>query len=410
MSAVILKNFSQNSRLQTIHLASIVVQGNNYSNQPRIIKNPTTASLKRGTGGRSSFNGIVCTVFGNTGFLGRYVCNRLGKIGTQACHTYVYSLILPHRSDFYFVRHLRLCGDLGQVLFHPFDLRDEEAIHKCVKYSNVVINLIGRDWPTKNFGYEDVHIEGARRLARISKEAGVERFIHVSSLNVSPNPKPVVLKEGSEFLKAKWQGECAVKEEFPEATIIRPATIFGMQDRFLTFYSERKNQLFSLPVLWKKGEQTEKQPVHVSDVAAGIIAIVQNPSTAGKTYQFVGPRRYKLRSIVEWIQRSIMDDWDEEYNRILDLNIAIPYKLKVSLNDALGNTNRQNNLHWEGIEKDSTSDNVLKDLPTLKDLGINLSLLEEQGAWDLKIYHRYGFIEKSYDECKAIPPPEFIPI
>lgn len=75
--------------LQTIHVASIIVQGNNYSNKPYIIKNPTTASLKRGTGGRSSFNGLVCTVFGNTGMIGRYLCNRLGKIGTQAGHTYV---------------------------------------------------------------------------------------------------------------------------------------------------------------------------------------------------------------------------------------------------------------------------------------------------------------------------------
>lgn len=44
----------------------------------------------------------------------------------------------------------------------------------------------------------------------------------------------------------------------------------------------------SNPVLWKKGEQTEKQPVHGSDVAAGVVAIILDNNTAGKTYQFVG--------------------------------------------------------------------------------------------------------------------------
>ena len=46
---------------------------------------PKLASLKRGTGGRSSFNGMVATVFGATGLVGGVLCNRLGKIGTQVC-------------------------------------------------------------------------------------------------------------------------------------------------------------------------------------------------------------------------------------------------------------------------------------------------------------------------------------
>jgi len=57
-----------------------------------------------------------------------------------------------------------------------------------MKYSNVVINLIGRDWETKNFKFEDVHVTGARTIARLAKEAGVKRLIHFSSLNSSPHP------------------------------------------------------------------------------------------------------------------------------------------------------------------------------------------------------------------------------
>lgn len=84
---------------------------------------------------------------------------------------------------------LKLVGDLGQVLFLPYDLKDDETIRQAVKYSNVVVNLIGRDWETKNYKFNDVHVEGARRLARISREMGVEKFIHVSALNATPKPK-----------------------------------------------------------------------------------------------------------------------------------------------------------------------------------------------------------------------------
>lgn len=41
-------------------------------------------------------------------------------------------------------------------------------------------------------------------------------------------------------------------------------------------------------VLWKKGEETFKQPVALEDVTNGIVNAILDRSTIGKTYQAVG--------------------------------------------------------------------------------------------------------------------------
>ena len=46
-------------------------------------------------------------MFGATGFLGRYIVNELGKIGSQ--------VIVPYRCTEQGTAHLRVMGDLGQV-------------------------------------------------------------------------------------------------------------------------------------------------------------------------------------------------------------------------------------------------------------------------------------------------------
>lgn len=47
-------------------------------------------------------------------------------------------------------------GDLGQIYFLPYHLCDEDAIRKAVKYSTVVINLVGSEWESRNFTFHDV--------------------------------------------------------------------------------------------------------------------------------------------------------------------------------------------------------------------------------------------------------------
>jgi NADH dehydrogenase (ubiquinone) 1 alpha subcomplex subunit 9 len=89
----------------------------------------------------------------------------------------------------------------------------------------VVLSL----WPVckRNFTYDDVHIQGAGRIAKVSASVGVPRLVHVSHLNSSPT-------SASQFYRSKAASESAVREAFPAATIVRPGPMYGHEDKFLT--------------------------------------------------------------------------------------------------------------------------------------------------------------------------------
>ncbi|KAG6453805.1 hypothetical protein O3G_MSEX008311 [Manduca sexta] len=378
-------------------LSVVYIKAAQYSSDGR----PNLAAYKRGTGGRSSFNGIVATVFGCSGFVGRYVCNKLGKIGTQ--------MILPYRCDFYDVQRLKVCGDLGQVLFTPFDLRDEESIAKAVRYSNVVINLIGRDYETKNFKYMDVHVDGARRLARICREMGVERFVHLSYLNSEEHPKPLVMKTASMYKISKYLGELAVKEEFPTATILKASDIYGSEDRFLrAFASVLRIQGNHMP-LYKNGLATVKQPVFVSDVAQGIVNAIRDPETKCQVYQAVGPKRYLLADLVDWFYKLMRKDEKWGYARY-DMKYDPLFPLKVTMLNKLSPAYPFGNLHWEGLEKEATTDVLVSGVPTLEDLGVTLTQMEDQVPWELKPYRAYQYYMDQLGEFPKPDPPKVQPL
>lgn len=185
-----------------------------------VIKRKTGQALvKAGPfgGGRSSVSGHVATVFGCTGFLGRYLVNRLGRKGTQ--------VVVPYRDEDR-KRHLRVASDLGQIVPTEFDVRREDQILESLRHSDIVYNLVGRWWETKNFSFEDVNVKAAERIAKLANEAGCARLVHVSHLNAAEDAP-------SDFLRTKWEGEQRVKEAFPGATIVRPGPMYGHEDRLL---------------------------------------------------------------------------------------------------------------------------------------------------------------------------------
>lgn len=78
---------------------------------------------------------------------------------------------------------------MGQILFSFYNLEDEDSIKRAIKYSDVVVNLVGRDYDTWNYSLEKVHIEGARRIAKCAREMGVKKLIHMSAMGASPTPR-----------------------------------------------------------------------------------------------------------------------------------------------------------------------------------------------------------------------------
>uniref|UniRef100_T1JE21 NADH dehydrogenase [ubiquinone] 1 alpha subcomplex subunit 9, mitochondrial n=1 Tax=Strigamia maritima TaxID=126957 RepID=T1JE21_STRMM len=392
--------FTRSQILSCVRVTGTIVPNRNYNGVGELeteIDDPVFSKLKRGKGGRSSFNGIVATVFGATGFLARHLINKLGKQGTQ--------IIVPYRGDSYDVLRLKLTGDLGQVLFVPFNLKDENSIAKAMKYSNVVVNLIGRDFETKNYTYNNVHVDGARSIARMASQTGVKKLIHVSSMNVAESAPGVILNGGSKFLSSKYLGELAVREEFPDATIIRPAEIFGQGDRYLRYYASVYRKEGSFIPMWNKGEGIFKQPVFVSDVAKGIVNAIFDKTAVGRTYQGIGPRLYELRDLIEWYYKLMRKD-KENYYYIVNMKYIPSFRLRVSFVNKFAPS--MPTLIWDKMEREHTTDEIDPFLPTLVDLGVNPTLLEDQAPWELRPYRAYNYYQPELGEFPDPEPPKYV--
>ncbi|XP_036154457.1 NADH dehydrogenase [ubiquinone] 1 alpha subcomplex subunit 9, mitochondrial isoform X1 [Myotis myotis] len=339
------------------------------------------ALIPHGRSGRSSVSGVVATVFGATGFLGRYVVNHLGRMGSQ--------VIIPYRCDTYDYMHLRPMGDLGQIIFLEWNARNKDSIRRAVEHSNVVINLVGRDWETKNFDFEDVFVKIPQAIAQVSKEAGVEKLIHISHLNAD-------IKSTSRYLRNKAVGEKEVRNAFPEAIIIKPSDIFGREDRYLNYFANMR--CFGGIPLVSLGKKTVKQPVYVVDVSKGIVNAVKEPDARGKTFAFVGPNRYLLFDLVQYVfamsHRPFLPyplprfayQW---IARLFEISPFEPWTTR------------------DKVERVHITDMTLPHLPGLEDLGIQATPLELKAIEVLRRHRTYRWLSSEVDEVKPAKTVNF---
>ncbi|KFY26132.1 hypothetical protein V491_01451 [Pseudogymnoascus sp. VKM F-3775] len=313
-------------------------------------------------GGRSSLGGHTATVFGATGFLGRYIVNRLAR---QGC-----TVIIPYREEMA-KRHLKVTGDLGRIIFMEYDLRNTESLEESVRHSDIVYNLVGRSYPTKNFDLEDVHVEGAERIADAVAKYDVDRFVHVSSYNADANST-------SEFYRTKARGESVVRSIFPETTIVRPAPMFGFEDRLLHKLAGVTNLLTS------NNMEERYKPVHVIDVGHALEKMLNDDSTASQTYELFGPKDYSTAEIAELVDKEI-----HKHRRHINLPKSILKPAATILNKALW----WPVLSGDEIEREFIDQHIDPTAKTFKDLDIEPADLANLTFHYLQSYRSAAFYD-----------------
>lgn len=242
--------------------------------------------------------GALVTVVGGSGFLGRYIVQRLAEAGLRV------RVAVRHPETALFLKPL---GSLGQVQLVRGDITSDAQMAAAFDGAAAGVNLVGILAESGKQRFDAVQAEGAGRAARAAAAAGVRHYVQVSAIGAdTASPVP--------YARSKAQGEAAVLAAIPTATILRPSLIIGPEDQFLNRFAAMARLSPVLPVI---AGNTRFQPVFVMDVAAAVVAALNSPAAAGRTYELGGADVLSFRAILAIInaetrqQRRLVEvpDW-----------------------------------------------------------------------------------------------------
>lgn len=229
--------------------------------------------------------GLV-TVFGGSGFLGKYVVRALVKQGWRVR----VPVRRPHTAQ-----DLKVIGNVGQVQLVQANIRFPKSVEAAIEGSDAVINLVALLFEAGKQNFEAVHVRGAENIAQAAKKFGVKNFVQVSSIGANADSE-------SDYSRTKAEAEAIISETIPSADIMRPSVLFGPEDDFFNRFAAMSQIAPALPLLG--GGATKMQPVYAGDVAAAIAKVI-GQGTSGKTYELGGPRVYSFKELMQFTLETI---------------------------------------------------------------------------------------------------------
>ena len=227
----------------------------------------------------------IVTVFGGSGFIGRYVVKRLAQQGWAVR----VAVRRPSRAAF-----LRPMGEVGQITLLRAPLQDEGAVRDVLVGADAAINLVGVLFERGRQSFTAVHLDGARRVAEAAAAVGVRHLAQISAIGAEATAN-------AKYARTKGAAEEAVRQAFPDAVVLRPSIVFGPEDEFFNLFATMAQLSPALPLIG--GGRTRFQPVYVGDVADAVVRALTDPACAGKTYELGGPRVYSFKELLELMLR-----------------------------------------------------------------------------------------------------------
>ena len=221
---------------------------------------------------------------GANGYLGSYVARELIKQGYHVIGlTYDHwaSVIIDHPS----IRYIRC------------DIRQEIAPqlegHPEVSDAGAIINaaaLLGSSDYDRNYA---VNAHGVENLIHFARQAGISRFIQISSV--------VVLKEvKGPYGETKLIGQQMVTSSGLDYTVFIPAMILGPESLGLNRILKNVFRFPFIVPLIGQGSQTQ-HPIFVKDFAAYIVKSIPEPVAVNKVYQIAGDRVISFKDFIRMI-------------------------------------------------------------------------------------------------------------
>jgi dihydroflavonol-4-reductase len=208
-------------------------------------------------------------ITGITGFLGKNLVSGIRKMDKE---TKIIGLTRKPEN-------LGLFKDSNTTLLTG-TLNDNVLLAENLKAVNSVIHLAAlindRD---KDLIYK-TNVEGTKSLVNACLETGVKNIIFISSRLADPIYKKSI------YGQSKFAAEEIIKKSGLNFIILRPALIYGENDRDLSQLTEIIRKFPLIPILGNGNYLL--QPIHVKKVVEVIIFILKNNIFNGKTYNLAG--------------------------------------------------------------------------------------------------------------------------
>lgn len=170
-------------------------------------------------------------------------------------------------------------------------INDPVALREPMQGVHTIIHLAGAERRGRNRALRINDLQGTTQLLRVAQSAGVQHLIYLSRLGADPNAAPPLLR-------IKGEVERLIRRSNLSHTIVRTASLFGREDRFLNTILSVARWTWPLVILPGGGE-IALQPLWVEDAAKCLVACLDRPDLHGHTITLAGAERFRFKEMVE---------------------------------------------------------------------------------------------------------------